>query len=80
MTHSIRASIFKESRQMNENEIQYTHISVKCTHAIKDKRLERRKLYPFLYQMNKKAGKTCCCKLPYDTLLVMDGFKGQVYL
>ena len=25
--------------------------------------------------MNEKADKTCCCKLPYDTLLVMDGLK-----
>ena len=58
MIQIIRASMFKESQHMNENEIPYTHISVKCTHVIKDKRLERRKLYPFLYQMNENADKT----------------------
>ena len=67
MVQIIRTRMIKELQQMNENEIQYTHISVKCIHAIKDKRLERRKLYPFLYQMNEKADNTCCCKLPYDT-------------
>ena len=50
--------------KMNENEIQYTHISVKCTHVITDRRLERRKLYPFLYQMNENADKNYCCKKP----------------
>ena len=64
MTQSICSSIFKESRQMKENEIQYTHISVKCTHVITDRRLERRKLYPFLYQMNENADKNYCCKKP----------------
>ena len=64
MVQIIRASMIKESQQMNENEIQYTHISVKCTHVITDRRLERRKLYPFLYQMNENADKNYCCKKP----------------
>ena len=39
MIRIIRASMFKESQHMNENENQYIHISVKCTHVIKYKRL-----------------------------------------
>ena len=64
---------------MNKNEIQYIHISVKCTHVINYNGLERRKLYPFLYQMNENADKTCCCKLPYDTLLAIEGLKRKPY-
>ena len=75
MIQIIRANMFKESQQMNENEIQYTLMSVKGAHVIEYKRLERRKLYLFLYQMSEKTGKTCYCKLPYDSLLVMDGLK-----
>ena len=64
MIQIIRTSMFTESQHIKENEIQYVHISLKYTHVIKDRRLERRKLYPFLYQMNENADKNYCCKKP----------------
>ena len=67
MIQIIRASMFTESQHMNKNEIQYIRISLKYTHVIKDMRLERRKLYPFLCRMNGNADNTWHCKLQEDT-------------
>ena len=63
MIQIIRTSMFTESQHIKENEIQYVHISLKYTHVIKDRRLERRKLYPFLCQVNGNADKTWRYKL-----------------